>query len=273
MKAKFVIISGIIFFALGLWWGILKYQEEKAAGEKESAYFGTKIESFCFNQECLTKKGDNWRLNKGEKEEPADNDLAESMLKKIQELAVEEIVAENSQKFAGLGFEENNKVWLEAGGKKLLLGKITDNYNGTYVQKEGEGAVYFSGSVINRSEVTTREYWRRKWVTNLPVYQTTEVRVRMGGKERVLTPKENKWPEEALVNSAVYLKAKDFWGTKEPGKATVEIDLKAEDGKMITLKAGTAGWGKTAKYWATADGQNYFEIEVDDFRRLTAKGR
>ncbi|MFA6518867.1 MAG: DUF4340 domain-containing protein [Candidatus Shapirobacteria bacterium] len=240
MKINLTAISGIILvFLMAVFLG-LKYQEQQKTIENSAPYFGEKIENFCFNDLCLMKN------------ELVDNELVENMLKKIRELEIGEMVAENSQNFKKLGFEEDNRVWLKIGDEKIELGRINDNYSGTYVRINEDGPVYLTDIVIDKSEVAKEEYWRKKWLTNLSIYQITEVKIKRQGRERVLTVKEGKWPEERLINAVAYLKTTKYLGDKQPSKTLAEIKLTTEK-ESINLTIG-ANWG-------TIDGKNYFEID------------
>lgn len=250
MKNNLVVISGIILIVLAAIIFGLKYQERQKIAKNMVSYFDEKIDSFCFNDLCLVKN------------ELVDSELVENMLKKIQELEIGEVVAENSQNFKKLGFEENGRVWLKSGDKKIELGRINDNYTGTYVRVNEGGPVYLINIVIDKNEVVKEDYWRKKWITNLSVYQITEVKIKIQGKERVLAPKDNRWSEESLVNTAAYLKAVKYLSDNEPSKAVAEIKLTTEN-ESVNLKIGAR--------WATVDSKNYFEISGNDFKRLTAR--
>jgi hypothetical protein len=238
MKNNWALISGAILVTLVAIIFGLKYQEGQKTVKNITPYFGEKIDSFCVNELCLMKS------------ELTDSELVESMLKKIRELEIGEVVAENRDNFRKLGFEENNRVWLRSGDKKIELGRINNSYSGTYVRVDENGPVYTTNVIVDKNEVIRADYWQRKWLTNLSVYQISEVKIKERGKERVLVARDNKWPEEELINALAHVRITKLLGDKQPSKVLAEIKLTTEK-ESISLIMG--------ENWGTSDGKNYFE--------------
>jgi len=243
MRASWVAGIGlvaIIMIGTAVWFGQRKENNGRLV---EASYFGEKVAKFCLNDRCLEEREGGWWLL-ADGEQPADEEVVADFAKKIGQVALGEVVSENRQKFTEMGIEAEKQVVLEANGKKLTLGNICDDYSGTYV--ESNGFVYRINQVLGGKEGLAVDFWRKKWVVNLSPYQISEEKYK----------------------DVSYIKALNYLGNKQPGPTRKNMTIKTEE-ESIDLTIGQVE--KSKRYWATTDGKEYFEIEGQDFRRLTAK--
>lgn len=256
--------SGILLVLLMSFLGYKLY-DERVAGKTAGQAFFKSFEGFCINQYCLSKEGGVWIVNDSKSNRPANSEAVEMIKKRIEELVLGEIVSENREKFAGLGIGGTGKVIVSAGEKRLELGKINSSYTGTYVRQEDGEAVYLSQVVLDKEGMMSPEYWERKTISNLPVYQIKKLTIKSGEKSREVTQKDGKWEAEDWVNKVAFLNSEKYLADFEPDESVkFEIEVETENSKQ-RLVLGK----KKNVCWVSDDEKFYFEIKKEDFDLLT----
>lgn len=220
-------------------------------------YFPEKIESFCVDNLCLKKDGDNWFINE---KIPADNEIVGDFAKKLSQISFIELISQNRDKFADLGFDEN-KIIVSAGGKNLQIGKVSSNYDGTYVLGEDGNSVYKTAEIIDRDNAKNENFWQKKFLINLPAMQIKKL---VGSfKKKTVELK----PVDKVTNLTVIRFLPDF---KPTTKDNYILEIETENNK-VKLILGRGRDKKATVYWATVDEKYYYEITKADFAILTDK--
>ncbi len=262
--SKIFIISGVVlFFAVGIWLLLVNRGQQKVPGN----YFA-EDGKWCINQLCFFKKENKWWVKNDKIEAPANSEVVDETYKKILGIKLGEVVSENPVRFAELGIGESNRVMINIGGKELEVGKNNQAYDGTYFRPAGGNKAYFVPIILDKSNLTSLDYWQLKAITNLPIYQVRKVRISKNGVETEIVKKDDKWPNDKLVSKITYLKPvrylPDFAKDGEKVSFTVEgegFEVKIKIGQKTESK-------KTAIFWATTDDKTYFEISKEDFGTL-----
>lgn len=233
-------------------------------------FFDSGINQFCLDSVCVRSKDNNWLVEADGKTYLADKDLAENYARKIGEVQLTMPVSENMEKFKEFGFG-GSEVKLSAGEKELLLGRISDNFDGVYVMEEGGDKVYLSKITLNGSSMKEADYWKRKYVTNLPLYQIKKVVVKKGQKSKEMVKKDEKWENEALVEKAAHLQSVKQLEDFEANTADTVMEIETEQEKVLLMTGKKQGERRSFTYWATTDNKYYFEINKKDYDLLTEK--
>lgn len=235
------------------------------------SYFG-KGNSFCINNICIDKAEEKYWVDNGRIRVPASEGMVKPFLTKLGELGLGELASGNKDKFASMGFSESDKTTVEMNGKKLIVGGLTERYDGTFVRPEGVDLVYRIEVILDKSNLNNFEYWQKRDITNLPVLQVTKVTVKSEKSERQWEKdKDGKWEDDKLVATAANLRAVDILGEAKPLGPQIELEIKTE-GETVKFWVGKDESNKKNPiYWATSDNSFYYKISSDDFVRLTSK--
>jgi len=123
-----------------------------------------KEEVFCINNFCLKKIEGKWWLENGEEEAiEAENELVEIYFNKLMEMEYGEVVSKNETNFFefGIGKEEEVLI-LEMWGKKVELGSIASDYEGSYFRDYQGDRIYKSKIIFDKEIMTDKNYWIKK---------------------------------------------------------------------------------------------------------------
>lgn len=250
-----VVIVGLIMI-------LPKYQK------KDTKVFKSEGGDLCIGDICLIKSGDNWLINTGGNQIPADGEIVDNFIKQLTKLELGQIVSSNSEKFANLGFG-NTKVELSYAGVKLEIGKINSSYDGTYIRVNSQGPVFNSNVIIEKDSLSKTNYWESKKITNIPKQDIVSILANSGKRSLEITPKDTVWPNEKFVDRLIYL----------DGKFSTEVVPTWEKAQKISINLKTSTvelwFGKETdskrkvKFWASSDKKNIYEIDSKDFELLT----
>ncbi len=250
--ALVVLLAGLMIYKSGM---IKKNVETKS-------YFGAVIDSFCIDKTCLTKD-DGWWVEDGTKKVPAETELVDGYIKKLENIKLVELVSQNPERFESLGIGTTQTRVIEIGDKRLELGNLTSGADGTFVRGSNTNLVYKIPISLEGESLSKRGFWEMRSITNLPRAQIKKVLI-TGGK------KNKTWEirDEKKVSLACYLPVAGYLDKFETkGSNIFRLEIETEGGKNI-LTIGAMG-GKKIIYWATVDEKRYFEIKRDNFYLLT----
>jgi len=260
-KNKWVKVSSIIALVLVVV-AVAGYLKTKTAKkENDSTYFQKDITRFCINNYCLEKK-DIWKIIVDSKEIPASEEMATSYASKFSGIKMNDLISENKDKFADLGFGEQKTI-LEVSGKKMEIGKITSTYDGTYIKEVDGGKVYKIGEIVDVNLIKDINFWEVKNVTNLPIYQIKKINVTYGVIKKEAAPVDGKWKNDSLINKLAMITTTKYLENFKPSDDIAyefDIEIDGQENKKIYL----------GKYWVSTDKKYYFEISKADFQTLTS---
>lgn len=245
MKASFNLLLVLVTLFL-----VKSYLNTKVV--KQTNYFIGEINGFCVNDLCLSKELNNYLVNGV----PADDDLVLPYIEKLKSLQLRELVSQNKDKFADLGISDKDKVVLTVNGKGLQIGNFTTQYDGVYVKPANEDKVYRIEIVFDKSNLIQAKYWQKKLLINMPLLQITKVIINSADKQKEVVK------DDGIFAIAAHLGVGNYLGTQNPGGTETKISV-------YTGKESQTYF--VGKYWATSDHKFYFEINKNDFERLTSK--
>lgn len=258
-----VVLTGIVL--------ALVITKPRMAKKTTDSYFGKQINNFCINDICLQKDGDGWLTTRENSLTPADAELVNSYVAKLENIEFGDVISNNANNFANLGIGES-PVIITANGKGLEIGKINSNYDGTYVRKENGGSVYNTEILLEKNNLINPDQWANKSITNLAALQTNKITVEQNGKIREYEAKNGVWDDPKWVQKADSLTALNYLNSFSPGtetKTTIKIETET---KKITITLGEKTQNKDAPiFWVTSDEKYYYSISADDYRLLTDK--
>lgn len=223
---------------------------------------GQSTERFCFNGVCLEKKEGSWLALEAGFEIPAEEEVVEVTVLRMEEIVLNKVVAENKDRFAGLGIGESGAIFLEAGGKKLELGTISQKYDGTYVREENGDVVYKIGVVLDRGALVDVRYWQKKLLTNLPRLQIKKVTIEKDGEKKELEDDGEMFEAVSSIKLGQYLA--DFEATGDEYKFEVSTE-----GETVEFFVGVVSEEKKLIYWGSQKKKYFFEMEKEIFEQLT----
>lgn len=145
-----LILSAVLAFKNGFW-----------TQKKTTQYWNKGITKFCVNNLCLQKNKDNLTYS-GSGNGEANTEVVEDYVKKMKEIALDEVVSNNKDNFKDFGFSSDQKTILDIDGKKLEIGNISADYGGTYVRKENGDEVYLIPTVYDKKTLELESYWKKK---------------------------------------------------------------------------------------------------------------
>jgi len=234
---------------------------------EESHYF-EKAEKYCFNQTCLEQIEGKWWVDDGKTKIPADEKLSEEYQNKIEGMSLGEVAVTNKENFGPLGIGDGEEVWLSVNGKKLEIGKITSSYDGTWVRPEGEEVVYRPEVVIDNGQLAESEYWRQKYLYQLPRYQIKQITRTVAGREMKATAVDGKWKNENLIDVVSNLAVEKYVGScPSPLSPEGEYVVESESGEKYQFGYGQSVKLNKSLVWM--DKNNCFEIDRKNLGLLT----
>lgn len=249
------VAAGLMLVAVMIRWG--GWRENK----KPEKLFRDQITEFRINDLSLTKNEDGWWVSWGTMKVPADKEIVENLVKRFEEIELGQTVSENRDRWGELGIGESQTVILEIGGKKLEIGKIAADYQGTFVRDDEGRWVYKTAVVLDKTNLTSFDYWRQKMVTNLPRFQIKRV-----------TVNSREIKSQKIIDKACSLAAEKYLAGFSRGKSvTYQITIETENDKQNLIVGKEKA--KRPIYWATTDEKKYFEIKKGDFDLLTVNPR
>jgi hypothetical protein len=128
-------------------------------------YWKGEIISFCVNNSCFDKQGDNWWLKTNDETVPAINDKVNDLSKRMGQIKLEDIASVNSENFGNFGID--GKIILNSNGRKLEIGNFNSNLDGTFVKIPDENTVYRINAIVDKNSLTDMTGWKNKQVLNL----------------------------------------------------------------------------------------------------------
>ena len=128
--------------------GILVFWRSNIFKPKIKNFFTGEISTICVNDYCAKK------------DDPKINQEIFSLSKdRWKNIKVLDLIAENTDKFESLGFNNNSKVILKINNKELELGNITSDWSGTLVKINNK--IYKINVVIDKNNVNRSYYWEK----------------------------------------------------------------------------------------------------------------
>jgi hypothetical protein len=271
-KHKTLIISlmALLATSMALGWE-MKKSEVTSEKEKGQNYFSGEIDKFCVNNICVQKNGDGWMTTDGQITAPANKEMIDTYVQRFGEIGLGNVVSVNQNNFADLGIGVS-QVILEVNGKKLEIGKINANYDGTYVREAEGKTISDIDMVLEKGHLSDINQWVNKTLTNLATLQTSKITVSEKEKSKEFTPKDGKWDDSTWMDKVVHLTAIEYLERFNPGteiKTYMEIETGSQKVKLVLGKSTVDK--KNTIYWATTDEKYYYSISADDYNLLTGK--
>lgn len=257
-KNKVLFFSFVLVVMVGLAVGYKERKKNKTTAEK---WVEGAIDGFCVNDICVEKTAEEWLVKEGAVEIPAEDEMVEVTVSRMEDIVLDQIVSENKEKFIDLGIGEEEVV-LHVNGQKLELGSISQKYDGTYVKPEGGEVVYKVKMVLDKNSWSQADYWQKKVLTNLPKLQIKKVVIEKGEKKQEISEDEELMTAVSYIGLGQYLF--DFKAGEEECRFVIEtegevkeflVGMKREEGQNI--------------YWASEKGKHFFEIDKELFDLLT----
>ncbi len=237
------------------------------------------------NTVVLNKEGDRWIVTDPVRY-PADRSSVESLLEKVDELAVTNVVASNpaNHDVYEVGPETGVLVRLMGGrnnDRRLLtfyVGKLTSDFSHTYVREFGNDDVQTATGLLQGYFNKTVGAWRDRTILALPVEEVVRVGVASEPANWTLARRgvipgapDAAWVMDvdgeivaadssrcaAIARSAATLRASDF---PSPGQATdagwdsviVRVDIELSSGDRTGFTAVPMP-GDNSRYWVRKD--------------------
>ncbi len=233
---------------------------------EERKWFPKAVENFCVNEMCLKKTGGLWMISEAGVEIPADGEVVESTIFRLEEIILDDLVSENEGRFGGLGIGAEEIVLLKAENKSLEIGDITGKYDGTYVRQEGGDGVYKVKIVLDKDDLSSVSYWQKKSLTNLPVLQIGKMVIERDGDKKELVAGEDGWSEadedlvDVMSNVMVSQYLSNFVAEGEEYRVAIETER-----DKVEFWVGKKKETKDIIYWGSEDKKYYFVIEKEIF--------
>jgi len=140
-------------------------EEREMKKEAERVFSESKTQtndSFCINDFCIRKVDEEWWIEKeGEERIEADKELTEIYFGKMKEMSYDEVVSRNMDNFSEFGIG-GDEVILEMADKKIELGAIASDYEGSYFRDDRGDRVYKSKIIFDKGLMADKMYWVKK---------------------------------------------------------------------------------------------------------------
>ncbi len=238
--------------------------------KKSVPYFSKDIGKFCINDFCLNQENGKWFVLQNNKEIPADEEMVKAYTDKFKNITLKELISQNPDKFSTLGIGES-KVVLDINNKKLEIGNITNDTDGTYVREDNGKEVYKINIILDKNNLPKSDYWQLRNLTKFPKSQVLKITVNFSGKTLEWNPDgKGNWKNDTQVEKLLNLeRVKYINDFKYNTDNSYEFIINTDSGIDNISIGSFAIDKKTNIYWATLDKLNYFEINKSDFDLLT----
>ena len=244
------------------------------AGNKPvtGSFFSNNIDKFCINSICVFAQNGNWLVNNGDVTAPSNKEVVKAYINKFKQIVLSEEISINKDRFAEMGIGQTNPVVLTINGKKLEIGKIDSNYDGTYVRELDGKVVYDVGVILDRDNLENSDQWINKVLTNLAVLQTKKITVTSVGNKTEVTPKDGKFANQNWAEKVDHVVGtKLLPGYKETSDVKTSFNIESEtDSAQLVVGKNTNNW-RNPIYWASNDEVYFYAISSDDYNLLTGK--
>lgn len=244
------------FFIIGITVVLIIFGVSKIDKPSETKnYFTGEINGFCLNDGCVEKDGEKWWYRQGNIKQPAKKSEVEDYLKKIALIKLGQVVSTNKEKEKIYGFDDNQFI-LKVNNQSLIIGRVNNDYSGTFVKKSDTDNIYSINVVLNKISLIDLT------ITNWPTDKITKVMASNGVRKTSINVKD-----KIFINKMANLSGINYWPSIDKNKAKA-IKFIINDGEYSLIIGQLNNL-----YFATADESNYFEITSPDYFALKSKLR
>jgi hypothetical protein len=255
-----VILVGLLLLA-----GWLSWRPTKT--KLSNQYFSGDINELWIGKAHLKINNGQWRVVGANWEKPADTDKVDTLVKQLKLVSLDDLVAENQNKFEELGFDDRS-VEVKVNNRFLKVGKLGPGEDSTLVLAENK--IYRLRIVWNQELWQDENYWINRRVTSIPFFQIKSIEIKQGKKLTTLKQNEGKWEKEKLVATMANLESLGPIEKKiETTNSVTELVIN-EESKTTNLRVGRAkDEDKKSFYWAAVNDKDVYEISKNDYETLT----
>lgn len=271
MKTKNPFLFTLVLLVIGGLMVLVKFQP-KIFNKEVINFFAKDINKFCINNVCLEQDNNSWYIIEGNSKIPADEDMVKIYKERFEQIRLNVLVSRNPDKYNEFGIGGNDKVVLEINNKKLEIGRITNETDGTYVKDENARDIYYISTILDKNNLSNSDYWYLRNLSNMAKSEIKKVVVLRNGKNIELTPDKNgTWNNEQMIDKLINLvRVKYLPDFKFDSKNEYKFEVQT-DSNNFTISVGQSKIGKDSIYWASLDKIHFFEISKNDFDLLTQK--
>jgi hypothetical protein len=239
-------------------------------------FFSDNIDKFCIEQNtkkfCLSKENEKWIVDYDNQKIPAEQEMVQIYIDRLKQLQLKDLISQNPDKFKELGIGDVNKTILDVNGKKLEIGNITADSNGTFVRIDDKNEVVQTDIIFEKNNLANPDYWYLKNILELPKLQIRKITVTWSNNKKEFVSKNGGWENEDMVNILSHLNKKSYLPKFTADlNQSYQYEIEVENKSNLSVWIGSNKTDRTNSiYWATLDKVNYFEIDKNDFNSLTA---
>ena len=115
-KNKILLFSFVLMITVAIAVG---YKEWKARRISNGKWIQKEINGFCVGDVCVEKRTDDWLVKEAGVEIPAETEMVEVTVARLEDIVLDEIASENEEKFGALGIGGKEAVILQVNDQKM----------------------------------------------------------------------------------------------------------------------------------------------------------